>query len=110
MLAAVVRNFKEELSLETVADPACPENGVILEVLACGVCRSDYHGWTVPTRIVFTGRRTIIVHEIPDFELFLCGRLCLSVRGTTNPVSSCLFSDLQNGNFSNSVRVSSDSR
>ena len=46
MRAAVVREFKQDLSIETVADPVCPENGVVLEVAACGVCRSDYHGWT----------------------------------------------------------------
>lgn len=46
MRAAVVRHFNEDLSIETVSDPSCPENGVVLEVAACGVCRSDYHGWT----------------------------------------------------------------
>ncbi len=46
MIAAIVRNFNEDLSLEQVSEPQCPENGVVLEVLACGVCRSDYHGWT----------------------------------------------------------------
>ena len=46
MRAAVVRNFNEDLSLETVPDPTCPADGVVLEVAACGVCRSDYHGWT----------------------------------------------------------------
>ena len=46
MRAAVVREFKEDLSIETVTDPECPANGVVLEVAACGVCRSDYHGWT----------------------------------------------------------------
>lgn len=45
MRAAVVREFKEDLSIETVADPSCPDTGVVLEVAACGVCRSDYHGW-----------------------------------------------------------------
>jgi alcohol dehydrogenase len=45
MRAAVVREFNEDLSIETVADPTCPDNGVVLEVAACGVCRSDYHGW-----------------------------------------------------------------
>ncbi len=45
MRAAVVRAFNEDLSIETVDDPACPENGVVLEVAACGVCRSDHHGW-----------------------------------------------------------------
>jgi alcohol dehydrogenase len=46
MRAAVVREFNDDLSIESVMDPACPENGVVLEVAACGVCRSDYHGWT----------------------------------------------------------------
>ncbi|MEM6306622.1 MAG: zinc-binding dehydrogenase [Pseudomonadota bacterium] len=45
MRAAVVREFNSDLSIETVDDPACPSNGVVLQVDACGVCRSDYHGW-----------------------------------------------------------------
>lgn len=45
MKAAVLREFNADLSIETVADPQCPKNGVVLEVLACGVCRSDFHGW-----------------------------------------------------------------
>ena len=39
MRAAVVREFHEDLSIETVPDPICPDNGVILKVEACGVCR-----------------------------------------------------------------------
>jgi len=46
MRAAVVREFNEDLSIETAPDPDCPDNGVVLEVAACGVCRSDFHGWT----------------------------------------------------------------
>lgn len=46
MRAAVLRAYNADLSLETVPDPACPEDGVVLRVLACGVCRSDWHGWT----------------------------------------------------------------
>jgi len=45
MRAAVVRDFNTDLSLEEIPDPACPDTGVVLEVAACGVCRSDYHGW-----------------------------------------------------------------
>ena len=45
MKAAVLRNFKDDLSIEDVDDPQCPDNGVVLELLACGVCRSDFHGW-----------------------------------------------------------------
>lgn len=45
MRAAVLRNYREALSLESVPDPTCEEDGVVLRVLACGVCRSDWHGW-----------------------------------------------------------------
>ena len=46
MKAAVLREYRKDLSLEDVPDPACPKDGVILKVEACGVCRSDWHGWT----------------------------------------------------------------
>ena len=45
MRAAVLREYEADLSLEDVSDPECPEDGVVLEVAACGVCRSDWHGW-----------------------------------------------------------------
>lgn len=46
MRAAVLREYNADLSIEDVPDPACPEDGVVLKVLGCGVCRSDWHGWT----------------------------------------------------------------
>jgi len=45
MRAAVLREYSQPLSIENVADPVCPDDGVVLKVLACGVCRSDWHGW-----------------------------------------------------------------
>lgn len=45
MRAAVLRTYGGNLSLETVPDPACEPDGVVLKVLACGICRSDWHGW-----------------------------------------------------------------
>lgn len=45
MRAAVVRDFGADLEIESQPDPECPEDGVVLKVDACGVCRSDYHGW-----------------------------------------------------------------
>ena len=33
------------MSIETVADPVCPPDGVVVAVRATGVCRSDWHGW-----------------------------------------------------------------
>jgi alcohol dehydrogenase len=45
MRAAVLRTYREPLVIEDRPDPECPEDGVVLKVLACGVCRSDWHGW-----------------------------------------------------------------
>ncbi len=45
MRAAVLRAYDQPLSLEDVPDPDCPPDGVVLKVLSCGVCRSDWHGW-----------------------------------------------------------------
>ena len=45
MRAAVMRSFGEPLVIEEVPDPPCPDDGVVLRVLASGVCRSDWHGW-----------------------------------------------------------------
>ena len=45
MRAAVIRGFREDLSLEQAPDPQCEPDGVVLRTLACGICRSDWHGW-----------------------------------------------------------------
>lgn len=61
MRAAVVREFNADLSIEDVADPTCPADGVVLEVAACGVCRSDHHGWIGQHARVKNG--SILGHE-----------------------------------------------
>ena len=45
MRAAVLREYNADLSVEAVPDPRCERDGVVLRVLACGICRSDWHGW-----------------------------------------------------------------
>ena len=45
MKAAVYKKFREPLSIQIVPDPIPTKNGVVLRVKACGVCRSDWHGW-----------------------------------------------------------------
>jgi len=45
MRAAVMRSFSEPLAVETVDDPICGDDGVVVEVRATGVCRSDWHAW-----------------------------------------------------------------
>lgn len=46
MKAAPYREFRGPVPVETVPDPEVPHDGVVLKVLACGVCRSDWHAWT----------------------------------------------------------------
>lgn len=45
MRAAILRHYRQPLSIESVPDPQCTPDGVVLKVLACGICRSDWHGW-----------------------------------------------------------------
>lgn len=45
MRAAVYENFKHPVSIRDVPDPRAAKNGVVLRVRACGICRSDWHGW-----------------------------------------------------------------
>ena len=37
--------FREPLAIESVPDPQPDADGVVVEVRATGVCRSDWHGW-----------------------------------------------------------------
>ncbi len=45
MKAAYFEQFQHPLTLETLADPTPQEDGVVIEVKATGLCRSDWHGW-----------------------------------------------------------------
>ncbi len=81
MRAAVIRNFNEDLAIETVADPACPDNGVVLKVEACGVCRSDFHGWTGEHPKVLPG--AILGHEY-------CGTVVEAGAGAAHKVGERL--------------------
>jgi alcohol dehydrogenase len=45
MRAALFETFRGPIAIRDVADPACPADGVIVAVKACGVCRSDHHAW-----------------------------------------------------------------
>jgi D-arabinose 1-dehydrogenase-like Zn-dependent alcohol dehydrogenase len=43
--AVVYAALGELPTLAEVADPACPPDGVVVDVAATGVCRSDWHAW-----------------------------------------------------------------
>jgi alcohol dehydrogenase len=45
MRAAVFHEYGGPLSVEELPDPAPPDDGVVLEVGATGICRSDWHAW-----------------------------------------------------------------
>lgn len=45
MRAEVLREYRKDPSIKEAADPVCEAGGVVLRVLACGICRSDRHGW-----------------------------------------------------------------
>lgn len=45
MKAAVYHNFSGSIQVENVEDPVPSRTGVVLAVNACGICRSDWHGW-----------------------------------------------------------------
>jgi alcohol dehydrogenase len=45
MRAVLYEAFQQVPEVVTVDDPVCPETGVVIEVAATGLCRSDWHGW-----------------------------------------------------------------
>lgn len=45
MRAVLYEAFGQRPSVETVPDPEPAPDGVVIEVRATGVCRSDWHGW-----------------------------------------------------------------
>ena len=45
MKVALFTKFKSPITIEEVDDPQLPPNGVIIKVMATGICRSDWHGW-----------------------------------------------------------------
>jgi alcohol dehydrogenase len=45
MKAAVFKQFRGSLEVRNVPDPIAKPDGAIIAVKACGLCRSDWHGW-----------------------------------------------------------------
>ncbi len=45
MKAALFDAFGAPLRIETVPDPEPPPDGVVIQLRANGICRSDWHGW-----------------------------------------------------------------
>lgn len=45
MRAAIYEQFKGPITIENVRGPVPTDGGVVIAVKACGICRSDWHGW-----------------------------------------------------------------
>jgi alcohol dehydrogenase len=45
MKAAVFEQFRSPLEIRIVPDPVARPDAAIISMKACGVCRSDWHGW-----------------------------------------------------------------
>ena len=45
MRAAIFETYNADLEIRDIAEPDCPADGALIEVRACGVCRSDWHAW-----------------------------------------------------------------
>lgn len=79
MRAAVIEQYNAPLSILDVPDPDVPADGAVIEVAACGVCRSDWHGWRGTNHLVKPGH--IPGHELagtvvatgPDCKSFTVG-------------------------------------
>lgn len=46
MRAAQITSWRAPLEICNLHEPAPEEGGVVLKLLACGVCRSDWHAWS----------------------------------------------------------------
>lgn len=60
MRAVMYAEFGGEVTVEEVAEPACPPHGAVIRVGATGLCRSDWHGWM--------GHDDITLPHVPGHE------------------------------------------
>ena len=61
MRAVVLDAVRAQPEVREVAEPAAPVGGVVVRVLATGVCRSDWHAWA--------GHEEIVFPHVPGHEL-----------------------------------------
>ena len=45
MRAAIFEAFEGPIAVKELPDPSPAPDGVVIRVQACGICRSDWHGW-----------------------------------------------------------------
>ena len=74
MKAAQLTGWREPLALVDLPDPVAGAGGVVLKVLACGVCRSDWHAWV-------GADPDVILPHVPGHEF--CGEVVEVGAGVT---------------------------
>ena len=93
MRAAVYHAFGGPIVVEQVPRPKAPDDGVLLEVKATGVCRSDWHGWKGhDSDIVEHGLPFVPGHESSVGWWLKSGGSCRSLPSATEwpcPSSYC---------------------
>ena len=62
MKAAIFEKFQGPIRVQNVPDPTAKNHGVVIQVGATGLCRSDWHGW-------MGHDRDIILPHVPGHEL-----------------------------------------
>lgn len=70
MRAARLTGYRAPLEIVDLPAPVPAADGVILKVLACGVCRSDWHAWT--------GADAVALPHVPGHEY--CGEVIAAGR------------------------------
>ncbi len=75
MKAAQLTAWREPLSITDLPDPEPGEGGVVLDVLACGVCRSDWHAWV-------GADPDVLLPHVPGHEF--CGEVVAVGKGVRN--------------------------
>ncbi|SDJ41274.1 zinc-dependent alcohol dehydrogenase family protein [Aliiruegeria lutimaris] len=73
MRAALLTGYRAPLEIGVRPDPTPPPGGVVLRVLACGICRSDWHVWT--------GADPVRLPQIPGHEY--CGEVVAVGQGVS---------------------------
>lgn len=77
MRAAVVQDIGKPLEIEEMERPSPEDHGIVLEVEACGICRSDWHGWMGHVTPDIAG--TVLGHE-PAGRVIEVGSAVESIR------------------------------
>lgn len=62
MKAAIYEEFGQPLKIQNLSDPTPATHGVVIRVMATGVCRSDWHGW-------MGHDSDVVVPHVPGHEL-----------------------------------------